>query len=133
MLTDRMVDDADSVKAQLFAAERDLALAMERELTSRQMYAGLKQSYQDAEAEIAFELQMNADGKNAEQRKAQVDIGLIRARNEGPLTGAWRRMIGAQNEADAAKLALDQMARRYRAIETVADLTTAQLRAVSRQ
>lgn len=132
MLTDRMVDDADSVKAQLFAAERDLALAMERELTSRQMYAGLKQSYQDAEAEIAFELQMNADGKNAEQRKAQVDIGLIRSRNDGALRSLWGRMVNAQYDAESAKVALEQMLRRYRAVEAAAELTTAMLHALGR-
>lgn len=131
-MLENIVRDAENVKLQVQTAVRDLEMAMERESMARRVFVESKQAYQDAEAEISFELVHTADGKNAESRKAQVDIGLIRARNDGALRGAWGRMLSAQNEADAARLALDQMIRRFRAVEAVADLTTAQLRALSR-
>jgi hypothetical protein len=40
--------------------------------------------------------------------------------------------LPTQTEADDAKLALDQATRRYRAVEAVAELTTAMLRSLSR-
>jgi hypothetical protein len=132
MLTDSLNRDAESVINQLSSAVRDLELAMEREALTRRAFANAKQDYADSEAEIQFELVHTADGKNAEQRKAQVDVGLIRARNEGALRKEWARMLAAQTEADDAKLALDQATRRYRAVEAVAELTTAMLRSLSR-
>ena len=132
MLTDTLLKDADSVRTQLTAAVRDLELAMERESITRRANVNAKQDYGDAEAEIQFELVHTVEGKNAEARKAQVDVGLIRARNEGALRKEWARMLAAQAEADDAKLALDQATRRYRAVEAVAELTTAMLRSLSR-
>lgn len=132
MLADTLLRDAESVRTQLSSAVRDLELAMERESIARRAYSDAKQNYNDAEAEIQFELVHTSDGKNAESRKAQVDVGLIRARNEGALRKEWQRMNVAQTEADDAKLALDQATRRYRAIEAVAELTTAMLHSLSR-
>lgn len=131
-MLEALVRDAEHIRSQLNATARDLELAMEREAVARRAAQEAKQTYQDAEAEILFELVHGADGKNAEQRKAQVDIGLIRARADGALRQMWGRMLAAQADADAAKLALDQMARRYRAVESAAELTTAMLRALSR-
>lgn len=132
MLTDTLLKDAESVRNSLQSAVRDLELAMERDSIARRAYADAKLAYGDNEAEIQFELVHTSDGKNAEARKAQVDVGLIRARNDGALRNEWRRMNVAQTEADDAKLALDQATRRYRAIEAVAELTTAMLHSLSR-
>ena len=132
MLTETLLHDADAIRTSLQSAVRDLELAMERDSLTRRAHTAAKQDYQDAEAEIQFELVHTSDGKNAEARKAQVDVGLIRARNEGALRNEWRRMNAAQVEAEDAKLALDQATRRYRAVEAVAELTTAMLRSLSR-
>ena len=132
MLTETLLRDADSVRTQLTAAVRDLELAMERDSLTRRAHTAAKQDYQDAEAEIQFELVHTSDGKNAEARKAQVDVGLIRARNDGALRKEWQRLLATQTEADDAKLALDQATRRYRAVESIAELTTAMLRSLSR-
>lgn len=48
------------------------------------------------------------------------------------LVPTWRRLLVAQNEAEAATTALEQMKTRYRATETAAEITTAMLRALSR-
>lgn len=132
MLTDTMIRDAETIRAALGNAARDLELALERDAAARRAHTEAKQAYQDAEAEVAFELLHTADGRNAEVRKAQADIGLIRARNSGGLRTLWQRLLVAQNEADAAKVALEQMSKRYRATEAAAELTTGMLRAVSR-
>lgn len=132
MLTQTMIDAAESVKAQLATAVRDLELALERDGEARRRYSEAKQDYSDAEAEIRFEAVHTAEGKNAEQRGAAADRMMIEARTAGTLSPFWSRMLAAQSEADAAKIALEQMSKRYRAIEAVAELTTAQLRALSR-
>lgn len=132
MLTETMIRDAESIKVQLTDAVRDLNLAMERESQSRRAYADAKQFYADAEAEVRFEAIHTVEGKNAEQRAAGVDLALIRERTTGRLAAVWGRMVEAQYEADSAKLAFDQMTRRYRAIESAADLTAAMLKSLSR-
>jgi hypothetical protein len=131
-MLENTIRDAENIKVQITTTVRDMELAMERDAQTRRAFAEAKRNYDDMEAEIKFELIHSAEGRNAEQRSAQVDVGLIRARADGALRGAWGRMLATQNEADAAKVALDQMICRFRAIEAVADLTTAQLRALSR-
>lgn len=131
-MLNNMIRTAEQIRDSLPVLARDLELAMERESLTRAAYVTAKRDYEDAEAEIAFELVHTADGRNAEARKAQVDIGLIRARADGALRTLWGRMLAAQADADAAKLACDQMARRFRATEAAADLTAAMLKAASR-
>lgn len=132
MIADTLIRDAETIRQALSDTARDLNLALERDAAARRVHAETKQSYGDAEAEIIFELVHSADGKNAEQRKAQVDIGLIRSRNDGALRSLWGRMVNAQYDAESAKVALEQMLRRYRAVEAAAELTTAMLHALGR-
>ena len=127
-----MISTAEQIRDSLPVLARDLELAMEREQLTRRAAADAKRDYEDAEAEIRFEAIHTAEGKNAEQRSAAVDVAMIRARADGALRVLWGRMLAAQAEADAAKLASDQMARRFRATEAAADLTAAMLKAASR-
>ena len=131
-MLENMIRDAEGIRDNLSRAVRDLELAMEQDAAARRVLTEAKQDYQDAEAEVAFELLHTSTGKNAEMRKAETDIGLIRSRNEGALHRLWINLIVAQNKADSARLALDQMTKRYRAIESAAEITTAMLRALSR-
>lgn len=132
MLTQTMIDAAESIKSQMTAAARDCELAYENEALARRAYTEAKQAYEDAEAEFSFEAMQSIEGKNAETRKAALDVALIKARTAGPLASLWRQKVAAQYAADNTKMALDQCLRRWRALEAVADLSTAQLRALSR-
>lgn len=132
MLTETMIRDAESIRNSLSAAVRDLELALDRDMFARRTLTDAKQLYGDAEAEVKFELIHGVEGRNAEQRSAAVDIGLIRSRNEGALFHTWAHLLASQNAADEAKVALEQMSRRYRATETAADLIANMLRALSR-
>lgn len=132
MLTETIINDAQTIRDNLSRAERDLELAMERDAVARRALTDTKRDYQDAEAEIKFELWHSAAGSNDKLRSAEVDLGLVRARTQGALVPTWRRLLVAQNEAEAATTALEQMKTRYRATETAAEITTAMLRALSR-
>lgn len=121
------------IRNALAESVRDLELALENEATARREAKDAKTMYDEAEAEFAAEATFAATGSNAEKRKAEVDMALIKARRHSePLATLWARMNNAAYAADDAKVALEQCSKRFRATEAAADLTAAMLRAATR-
>jgi hypothetical protein len=127
-----MLREAESVREQLGVTVRDLELALENEARRRRLATDARQNNTDAEAEVTYELLLNADGKNAEQRRAAVEAALIRERTTGRLAFALGLLAETHAGHADAKLALEQATRRYRATETAAELTAAMLRPLGR-
>jgi hypothetical protein len=131
-VTGRLIDEAQRIAANVDTTAAALERAMQTEADAKGAMLAAKQAYSDAESEARYDAMINADGRNAEARAAQVDRALIAARNGGELAGTWQLMNTAQRTHDAAKLALEQAILRHKATCTVADLQAAMLRAVAR-
>jgi hypothetical protein len=131
-VTGRLIDEAQRIAANVDSTAVALEQAMRAEADAKGTMLAAKQAYSDAESEARYDAMINADGRNAEARAAQVDRALIAARNGGELAGAWRQMTGAQRSHDAARLNLETATMRHKATCTVADLQAAMLRAVAR-
>lgn len=125
------IANANAARVALLEATTGLEEAILRDSTARMRLVGAREEYEADEAEIIHELVYTADGKNAEQRKAQVDLGLIRARADGALSGKWAIYSEAQGWAEGTKANLDIATRRYRTAETIANLQAAILNALS--
>jgi len=67
-----------------------------------------------------------------DQLKVIVPAELVKARQTGNLAKLWAMMNAAAYEAEDAKMALEQAAKRFRAVEAAADLTAAMLKAAVR-
>jgi hypothetical protein len=129
---DSIIADAANLRGTLDAAADALVLAIEQDAAKRRTAREMAANYQDAEAEFTAETMPMLDGRNAEARKVQLDAALVAARRAGVLSRAWAQMNAAAYDADEAKTALEQAAKRFRATEAVAELTTAMLRAIAR-
>ena len=127
-----LLDVASGVFSALGEAVTNLELALEADVSARRTAREAKDAYQDSESEFAAEALFAANGKNAEQRKAEVDVALVKARTSGPLAYRWQQMNAARNDADNAAMTLEQCSKRFRATEAAADLTAAMLKAASR-
>ncbi len=123
--------EARSILTNLSVASGDLELALYRETQARRVAVETKRTYEDAEVEVVAEAMFTADAKNAEGRKAQVDVALVRSRTGGALAQPYAMMLAADGDWQNAKMALDQCSKRYRSIEAAAELSSSILRAVA--
>lgn len=130
-MLETMIRDAENIRSDVHRASDDLAYALEAEATARRIAGETKRQYEDAEAEVTAEAMFAADAKNAEGRKAQVDVALVRSRTAGALAKPYAMMLAADADWQNAKMALEQMSKRFRAAEAAADLTAAILRSVA--
>ena len=128
----QMIADAADIRNALHAAVTDLEMAIEAEATVRRTAKEARESYEAAEAEFVAETLPACDAKNAEGRKAQLDVALVAARRAGVLAATFARMNAAAYDSEDAKMALEQASKRFRATESAADLTAAMLRAATR-
>lgn len=103
-------------------------LAMEAASVAARKATELKRAYEQAEAEFLAEVMLTADGKNAEQRKAQVEAALMKARSAGALARPYAMMTSARYEADDTEMAREQMAIRFRASEVAGQMQAAAVR-----
>jgi len=124
-----LIQSGIEIRSALADACQQLELALENEAAKRRTARELRQMYDEAEAEFLAEATFNANGSNAEKRKAEVDAALVKARQSGKLARLWAQATAAAYDADDAKAALEQAAKRFRATEAAADLTAAMLRA----
>lgn len=131
-MIDNLIADGRRVSAAVGETAGRLEAAMLKESDAKRSAVEAKQAYTDAEAETRYEAIINANGKNAEARSAEVDRALIQARNAGALAADWRRLNAAQRDHDAAKMALEQAVVAHKATCIVAELQSAMLRAVAR-
>ena len=131
-VTDRLIQEAQRIAATLDSTATALEQAMSAEADAKRTAIEAKQVYEGAESESRYDAMLNANGSNAETRKAAVDRALIAARNSGELAQVWRYMLAAQGSHDAAKLALETAIVRHKATCAVAELQSAMLRAVAR-
>lgn len=131
-VTGRLIEEAQRIASNVDATATALENAMRAEADAKRTGIEAKQAYEDAEAESRYEAMLNANGSNAEIRKAGVERTLMAARNGGELAGTWRYMLAAQGHHETARVALDMAIMRYKATCIVADLQAAMLRAVAR-
>ena len=124
-----LLNSAHEVRNALGESVTNLELALENEAAKRRTAKELRSMYDEAETEFLAEAVFAADAKNAEGRKAQVDAALVKARQSGKLARLWAQANAAAYDADDAKVGLEQAAKRFRATEAAADLTSAMLRA----
>lgn len=103
-------------------------LAMEAASAAARKATELKRAYEQTEAEFLVEITLTADGKNAEQRKAQVEAALMKARSTGTLARPYAMMNAARYEADDTEMAREQMAIRFRASEVAGQMQAAAVR-----
>lgn len=125
------IEEARDTRSKIVQSAYDLSLALEREAQARRIAGEAKRDYEALESEVSAEAMFAADAKNAEGRKAQVDVALVRSRQSGVLAQPYARMVAADYEAQDAKMALEQMAKHFKAIEIAADLSASILRAVA--
>lgn len=138
----QMIADAADIRNALHTAVTDLELAIEAEAAARRTAKETRETYEAAEAEFEAEAMnrdrsvVNGDGKakspTVDQIKALVKAELAQARSTGALAQVWAMANAASYEAEDAKMALEQAAKRFRATESAADLTAAMLRAATR-
>ena len=124
-----LIADAISIRDSLLAAADDYALALEREQQTRRTAKELRDAYEAHEAELIAEAYATTTGKNAETRKAEVDAAKVAAQRVGVLAKPLAMRNAAENEADEARSAREQMDARYRALRAAAELTAAILSA----
>lgn len=130
-VVDALINEGRKISGAVYENARNLELAQDNECQCRRVAAEAKQAYQDAEAEVLAVAMLNADGKNAEQRKAQVDLVLIRSRQTGELALPYAVMVAADYQWQDAKMALEQAIARFSAVRHVADLHAQMLRAAA--
>lgn len=110
-------------------------LAIEQRRLAFDAYQIAKETYEQQEAEFVVDVMFTDEryskAKNAEARKAVMDVCLIEARNSGPLARPWRVMNDAKNSHDATDMAYTQMEARFKAVRVAAGLQEALLRAAS--
>ena len=132
MNTQTMVQEAGAVRSSLMEAMGDLTLAMENDMQAREAARNAKQNYEDGELEVAADALVNATGKNAETRKAEVDLILVRARQQGgALFALWHNSLNATYAAQDTSMALEQAKARFTAVKHATDLTAAMLNAMA--
>jgi len=122
-----LVEEAAGIRQDMKECLRALEVEVIHDVAARRTVAVAKQAYQDAEAQAMFGIVINADGKNAEIRKAQIDAALMDARND-VLRATWAEYQAAIEVAESAKAALEMDARHFRALESMAELISASLR-----
>ena len=107
--------------------------AIEQRQSALDAYRESKESYEQAEGETIFDIMFEDDrysaAKNADARKAVLDVCLIEARTKGRLASAWRAMSHAKTALDNAEMAFAQMDARFKAVRVAADLSASMLRA----
>lgn len=120
-----------------------LESAIVDETSQRQQAKFLREVYERDEAEFlaeimfkGFEAGVGPDGKPvkilADQQKKLMDIELIRARSGGKLAKSWQAMNVAADKFQDAEAERERYAKRFRATEAAANLTSAMLGAASR-
>ena len=137
-----LIASADEIRSALLNAITNLELAIEADAAKRRTAKEAKETYDDAAAEweadalLRDRTTVNGDGKATKPTvdvvKAIVAAELVKARQAGPLAKPWALMNAAAYDADDARMALEQAAKRYRAVEAAADLTAAMLKAAVR-
>ena len=137
-----LISSAEDIRTALLNAITNLELAIEAETMKRRIAKEAKEAYDAAEAEVEAEAwtrdrsTVNGDGKatkpTMDQLKVIVPAELVKARQTGNLAKLWAMMNAAAYEAEDAKMALEQAAKRFRAVEAAADLTAAMLKAAVR-
>lgn len=126
-----LIASAVEIRNALADAAQNLELAIANEGQARRVAKESRTMYDEAEAEFVAEATFAADAKNAEGRKAQVDAALVKARRDGKLARLWEQANAAAYTHEDTKAALEQMSKRFRAVEAAADLTAAMLRAAT--
>lgn len=137
-----LTKSANDIRDALLTAVENLELAIEAETAKRRIAKEAKDAYEAALAEWEAEAMtrdratVNGDGKakglTVDQTKAVVAAELVKARQFGPLAKAWAMANATAYDAEDAKMALEQAAKRFRAVEAAADLTAAMLKAAVR-
>ena len=122
-----LLQDGREIRDYLGEAISNLELAIEAEHKARRQAKEASQFYQDAEAEFLMDLAI--DGKNAEERKRQMDAALVKARNYNGLARPWAQKNAAAYNAEDAAMALEQASKRFSATRAAAELTAAMLNA----
>ncbi len=129
-LTTAIVEAEELIDALREYADQ-LRLAIENEATKRRIAKEARQNYEALEAEVVAETLMNANGKNAEARKAELDAVLVKARATGNLARAWALMNATAYDAEDAKTGLEQAQTMFSACKHACDLKAMILRAAS--
>ena len=123
------VTTAENILNALGNASQQLQLSIENEAQKRRVAKEARQNYEALEADVVAETLMNANGKNAEARKAELDSALVKARTTGSLARAWSLMNATAYDAEDAKTGLDQATVQFSATKHASDLVAAMLRA----
>ena len=123
------VTTAENILNALGNASQQLQLSIENEAQKRRVAKEARQNYEALEADVVAETLMNANGKNAEARKAELDATLVKARTTGSLARAWSLMNATAYDAEDAKTGLDQATVQFSATKHASDLVAAMLRA----
>lgn len=130
-----MIDDGYAVRNALADDVQSLRLAREMRQAALRTYQDAKQNYGDAEAEwladFTYTDEMYGAAKNEGQRAIVRDAALIRVRQSGYLSTAWRMLNAAKATFDDADMAFEQAADSFKASRAAAELTAAALRAAS--
>lgn len=130
-----MIDDGYVVRNALADDAQSLRLAREMRQVALQNYLTAKQHYSDAEAEFIAEFTYTDEtygaAKNEGQRAIIRDAALVRVRQSGYLSTAWRMLNDAKIVFDNADMAFEQAADSFKASRAAAELTAAALRAAS--
>ena len=129
---EELINSGLEIRNALADAAQNLELAIANEAAKRRTAKELRAMYEEAEAEFTVEATFGATGSNAEKRKAEVEVAVVKARRDGVLSRLYAQMNAAAYDHEDGKSALTQMEVRFRATEAAADLTAAMLRAATR-
>lgn len=127
-----LLDNAESLQHTLAGDTMNMGLAIEAKLTALQAHREAQAAYDEAEAELAFEITFgdHPDYKKAtndKARKAVMDVIVIRERGSGSLAQPWRILNRCKTDLDNAQMAYDQAEARFKGVRVAAELQSAML------
>jgi hypothetical protein len=106
--------------------------AHESEAAGREMLREMRQAYEAEEAAFLVQAHANATGKNAEARKAEIELALATAcKPGGELHHAWFNVQCAIKDGGAATTELETAKVAFSTAKTSAMLTAAMLHALA--
>lgn len=131
------LDAAEDIQIALRNITRDFEYAIERQRIAKQNAQTAANDYADGEAEAVFDIKFGDDedykkAKNEGDRKAVIDVRLIKARQAGgPLFVLWGLKTKTEQEVFDADLAFLQAEARFKAVRTAAYLKANTLHALA--
>lgn len=135
MILEASIAEATTIQGKLDTFTRDFEMAIEAKQIAYQRSKEAASNYADAESEFTLDVMYSeeyARGKNAEARKAVLDVALIKARQPGgPLHAAWQSKARSEQVLFDAELAYMQAEARFKAIRSASYLQANTLHAVS--